>query len=142
MPSKLLDALLLAMPLPSTLELWRQHLKRELPYPVQGAQTLFVGEPPLVIVTFEHDKVEVLLPAVQWRHHDLHTAKPRSQGVIKPDSGTLEQLMSLVEDTIALRLKSFRECSCCGQLNAPEALGSLQGDPVCRHCIKGRRVLF
>ncbi|MGO1245894.1 MAG: hypothetical protein ACTHY5_09140 [Oceanisphaera sp.] len=142
MPSKLLDALLLAMPLPPTLETWRLHLKSQLPYPVQGAQTLFIGEPTLVIVAFQHDKVDVLLPAIQWRHHDIHTAKPTSQGVVTAHNGTLEQLLTLVEDTIALRLKSFHECSCCGKRCAPEVLGSLQGEPVCRDCIKGRRVLF
>ncbi|MDX1267464.1 MAG: hypothetical protein R3311_08870 [Oceanisphaera sp.] len=142
MPSKLLDALLLAMPLSPTLESWRQHLKSELPYPVQGAQTLFIGEPALVIVAFQHDKAEVLLPAMQWRHHDIHTVKPRSQGVVEAGNGSLEQLLALVEDTIALRLKSFHECSSCGKRCAPEVLGSLQGEPVCRNCIKGRRVLF
>ncbi|MGO5000175.1 hypothetical protein [Oceanisphaera sp. W20_SRM_FM3] len=142
MPSRLLDALLLAMPLPENLESWRQHLKSHLPYPVQGAQTLFIGDPTLVIVAFQHDKVEVFLPAIQWRHHDIHTAKPTSRGVIEPHDGTLEQLLALVEGTIAIRLKSFHECSCCGKRSAPEVLGSLQGEPVCRDCIKGRRVLF
>ncbi|MBL1378761.1 hypothetical protein [Zobellella iuensis] len=142
MPSKLLDALLLAMPLSPTLESWRQHLKCQLPYPVQGAQTLFIGEPPLAIVAFQHDRAEVLLPAMEWRHHDIHTAKPRSQGVVEAHSGSLEQLLALVEDTIAIRLKSFRECSSCGKHCAPEMLGSLQGEPVCRDCIQGRRVLF
>ena len=142
MPSKLLDALLLAMPLSPVLESWRQHLKSQLPYPVQGAQTLFIGDPTLVIVAFQHDKVEVLLPAIQWRHHDIHTAKPTSQGVVEARDGTLEQLLALVEGTIVQRLKSFHECSCCGTRSAPETLGSLQGEPVCRNCIKGRRVLF
>ncbi|ATG74782.1 hypothetical protein CGX12_02460 [Zobellella denitrificans] len=142
MPSKLLDALLLAMPLSPTLESWRQHLKTRLSYPVRGAQTLFIGEPTLAIVSFQHDRAEVLLPAMEWRHHDIHTAKPRSQGVVEEHNGSLEQLLALVEDTIALRLKSFRECSSCGKHCAPEMLGSLQGEPVCRDCIKGRRVLF
>lgn len=142
MPSKLLDALLLAMPLPPVMETWRQHLKSQLPYSVQGAQTLFIGDPTLVIVAFQHDKVDVLLPAIQWRHHDIHTAKPTSQGVVEARNGTLEELLTLVEDTIALRLKSFHECSYCGKRSAPELLGSLQGEPVCRNCIKGRRVLF
>lgn len=142
MPSRLLDALLLAMPLPENLETWRQHLKSQLPYPVQGAQTLFIGEPTLVIVAFQHDHVEVFLPAIQWRHHDIHTVKPRSQGVITSHDGSLEQLLTLVEETIALRLKSFHECSFCGTRCAPEVLGSMQGEPVCRECMKGRRVLF
>ncbi|PSJ44826.1 hypothetical protein C7H85_12700 [Zobellella endophytica] len=142
MPSKLLDALLLAMPLSPTLESWRQHLKTQLPYPVQGAQTLFIGEPTLAIVSFQHDRAEVLLPAMEWRHHDIHTAKPRSQGGVDEQSGSLAQLLALVDETMALRLKSFHECGSCGKRCAPELLGSLQGEPVCRDCIKGRRVLF
>lgn len=142
MPSKLLDALLLAMPLSLTLESWRQHLKTQLPYPVQGANTLFIGEPPLAIVDFQHDRAEVLLPALEWRHHDIQTAKPLLQGVVEERNGTLEQLITLVEDTIAFRLKSFRECGCCGRRFPPEMLGSLRGEPICRSCINGRRVLF
>ncbi|WP_116473748.1 TraR/DksA C4-type zinc finger protein [Zobellella maritima] len=142
MPSKLLDALLLAMPLSLTLESWRQHLKTQLPYPVQGANTLFIGEPPLAIVDFQPNKAEVLLPAIEWRHHDIQTAKPRLQGVVEERNGSLEQLMALVDDTIAFRLKSFRECASCGKRFPPEMLGSLGGEPICRDCIKGRRVLF
>jgi hypothetical protein len=142
MPSKLLDALLLAMPLSPTLESWRQHLLSHLNYPVQGAQSLFIGDPVLVIVSFQPDRAEVLLPAMEWRHHDIKTPKPRCQGVVLERGGSLEQLLTLVDDTIALRLKSFRECGGCGKRCAPEVLGSLQGEPVCRDCIRGRRVLF
>ncbi|MCT7655951.1 hypothetical protein MBH78_17735 [Oceanimonas sp. NS1] len=142
MPSKLLDALLLAMPLSPTLESWRQHLLSHLNYPVQGAQSLFIGDPVLVIVSFQLDRAEVLLPAVEWRHHDMQTTKPSSQGVVDEHSGSLEQLLALVEESIALRQKSFHECSHCGQRYPPEELGSLMGEPICRNCLKGRRVLF
>ncbi|MDP5292650.1 hypothetical protein Q9290_10170 [Oceanimonas sp. CHS3-5] len=142
MPSKLLDALLLAMPLSPTLESWRQHLINHLNYPVQGAQSLFIGDPVLVIVSFQQDRAEVLLPSMEWRHHDMQTTKPSSRGVVDEHSGSLEQLLALVEECIALRLKSFHECSRCGKRCAPEALGSLMGEPTCRDCLKGRRVLF
>ena len=53
-----------------------------------------------------------------------------------------EALFALIQETIRLRMSSFRECACCGRRVPQESLGSLQGQPACRQCLEGRRFLF
>ena len=66
MTSRLTGALGPVGPLPEQLEQWRQRLLRQLPGPLHGVRTLFVGDPLKVIVSFEDDRVEVFLPQVEW----------------------------------------------------------------------------
>ena len=53
--SPLSDLLPLNLPLPPQLEQWRQTLLRQLPSPITGEQTLFVGDPLKVIIAFGAD---------------------------------------------------------------------------------------
>ena len=139
--SRLTDLLPPNLPLPPTLEEWRQTLLRQLPPPITGEQTLFVGEPLKVIIAFDAQKVEVLLPQLESTMSSVARLKPISQGVI-PATGSLTDLQALIERTMLLRMKGFRECSCCGQRVPQESLGSLHGQPACRRCLEGRRFLF
>lgn len=139
---RLTDLLPLNLPLPPELEQWRLRLLRELPGPVTGEQTLFVGEPLKAIVVFAQEGVEVLLPvqAMVMGSHADH--KPRSQGRVQLNDGDYDRLYQLVLDTIRQRMLTFRECACCGRRTPQEQLGSLNGQPACRRCLEGRRFLF
>ena len=68
--------------------------------------------------------------------------KPQLQGRVTLVDGSYTQLMALIQETIRLRMSSFRECACCGRRVTQESLGSLQGQPACRQCLEGRRFLF
>ena len=132
----------LNLPLPAQLEQWRQALLRQLPPPITGDQTLFVGEPLKVIVAFSQDSVEVLLPMQGGSMSGASGHKPQLQGRVTLADGSYSQLMALIQETIRLRMSSFRECACCGRRVPQESLGSLQGQPACRQCLEGRRFLF
>jgi hypothetical protein len=141
-PSRLADLLPLNLPLPAQLEQWRQTLLRQLPAPITGEQTLFVGDPLKVIIAFSADGVDVLLPVQESAMSSVSRHRPQPQGRIHLVDGSYEQLMSLVQATITRRMASFRECACCGRRAPQELLGSLQGQPACRQCLEGRRFLF
>ena len=130
------------LPLPAELESWRQQLLCLLPTPITGVRTLFVGEPLKVILTFEPDGVEVLLPQLQSAMGSVARLKPVSQGRVLLEGGSFVQLLELIQKTIQLRARSYRECSCCGKRVPQESLGSLNGQPACRQCLDGRRFLF
>lgn len=140
--SRLTELLPLNLPLPPELEMWRKALLRTLPSPVTGELTLFSGEPLKVIVAFDQEGAEVLLPMQESAMSSVSRHKPVPQGKILLATGNVEQLQRLVGETIALRIKSFRECACCGRRVPQELLGSLNGAPACRNCLQGRRFLF
>lgn len=140
--SPLSDLLPLNLPLPPQLEQWRQTLLRQLPSPITGEQTLFVGDPLKVIIAFGADGVDVLLPVQESAMSSVSRHKPELRGRISPVDGSYDQLMALIQDTITRRMKSFRECGCCGRRAPQELLGSLHGMPACRQCLEGRRFLF
>ena len=140
--SSLTDLLPPVLPLPAELESWRQQLLCLLPTPITGVRTLFVGEPLKVILTFEPDGVEVLLPQLQSAMGSVARLKPVSQGRVLLEGGSFVQLLELIHKTIQLRARSYRECSCCGKRVPQESLGSLNGQPACRQCLDGRRFLF
>ena len=140
--SSLTDLLPPVLPLPAELESWRQQLLCLLPTPITGVRTLFVGEPLKVILTFEPDGVEVLLPQLQSAMGSVARLKPVFQGRVLLEGGSFAQLLELIQKTIQLRARSYRECSCCGKRVPQESLGSLNGQPACRQCLDGRRFLF
>ncbi|WP_409420735.1 hypothetical protein ABHF91_13230 [Pseudaeromonas sp. ZJS20] len=142
MTSRLTGALGPVGPLPEQLEQWRQRLLRQLPGPLHGVRTLFVGDPLKVIVSFEDDRVEVFLPQVEWAMPNVPRQKPLSQGSIALVDGTFDALLELIEQTIRRRVQSFRECNCCGRRMPPEMMGSVSGQATCRRCIEGRRLLL
>ncbi|GAA4500646.1 hypothetical protein [Pseudaeromonas paramecii] len=142
MPSRLKGALGPVGPLPEQLEQWRQRLLRQLPGPLHGVRTLFVGDPLKVIITFEDDRVEVFLPQVEWPLPNVPRQKPQLQGCIALADGSFDALLALIEQTIHRRVQSFRECSCCGRRMPPEMMGSVSGQATCRRCIEGRRLLL
>lgn len=53
-------------------------------------------------------------------------------GLINSVDGNYDQLMALIQDTITRRMKSFRECGCCGRQAPQELLGSCT---VCRPAV-------
>jgi hypothetical protein len=140
--SSLAELLPLNLPLPPQLEQWRRMLLNQLPFPVTGEQTLFVGEPLSVVVVFEQDGVEVFLPVHQpTMMSSVAPQKWLLQGRISLLNGNYEQLMLLVQSTLNRRTRHFRECSCCGRQVPQELLGSINNQPACRDCLEGDRFL-
>ncbi len=140
--SRLTELLPLNLPLPLELECWREALLRTLPPPITGELTLFAGVPLKVIISFDQTGADVLLPMQESAMSSVSRHKPVPQGRVELAGGSLEQLQRLVNDTIAMRIKSFRECACCGRRVPQELLGSLNGAPACRQCLQGRRFLL
>ena len=140
MPSSLTE--LLAAPLPELATQWSQRLQRHLPWPCHGEQSLFIGEPLLAVVSFSCNGVEVSQPYVEWASPTTPMLRMQPAGQLPLEEAHYDELLRLVEWTIQQRLRAFRECGRCGRRMAPEMLASLQGQPVCRHCLTGRRILF
>lgn len=140
MPSPFSD--LRVAPLPELALVWNQRLRRQLPWPSHGEQSLFVGDPLLVMVSFGPEQAEVSQPLVEWVSPATPRLRMRPVGEIPLHERHYDHLQQLVEKTAWQRLRAFRECSRCGRRLAPERLASLAGQPACRDCLIGRRILF